>query len=124
MPNWQPNWNNVRWNWGAADAATAALRRAANLLDGTADKRAGAAGEAQAQWRGLHRDRFDNELTQILGRGHSLASECRAAADRVTSASQRAADEQRHRERERERWRREKEEEDRRRREDEERRRR
>jgi len=120
MPNWQPNWNDVRWNWAAADAA--ALRGAANLLDGTADERVRVAGEAQAQWRGLYRDRFDNELAQIVSRGHTLASECRAAADRVASANQRAADEQRHRERERERWRREKEDEDRRRREEERRR--
>jgi uncharacterized protein YukE len=113
MPNWQPNWNDVRWNWGAADAAIAALRRAADLLDGTTHERSQVAGEAQAQWRGLHRDRFDGELAQILRRGYDLANECRAAADRVASASRHAADEQRHREREREQWRREREEEER-----------
>lgn len=124
MPNWSPNWNNVRWDWGAADAAASALRHAAGVLDATAVERVGVANAAQAQWRGLHRERFDAELADILGRGRALADACRAAADRVASASQRAADEQRHRERERERWRREKEEEDRRRREDEKRRRR
>jgi len=115
MPNWSPNWNDVRWNWAAADAASTALRQAAGLLDATADERAGVAREAQAEWRGIFRDRFDIEFAQILGRGRALAEECRAAAERVTSASQRAANEQRHRERERARWRREKEEEDRRR---------
>jgi hypothetical protein len=120
MPNWSPNWNDVRWNWAAADAAVAALHSAAGLLDATADERARVAREAQAEWRGLFRDRFDGELTGILDRGHALAAECRAAAGRVASASNRAREEQRHRERERARWRREKEE-DRRR--DEERRR-
>jgi uncharacterized protein YukE len=122
MPNWQPNWNDVRWNWGAADTAASALRHAAGVLDATADERAGVARDAQAEWRGLFRDRFDRELAEILNRGHALADDCRAAADRVASASKRAADEQRHRERGRERWRREKEDEDRRRREEEHRR--
>ncbi len=124
MPSWTPNWNNVRWNWSAADAAIAALRRMADLLDETANERMRVAGEAQAEWRGLHRERFDGELAQILRRARDLASECRAAANRIASASQRAREEQRHRERERERWRREKAEEDRRRREEENRRRR
>jgi uncharacterized protein YukE len=124
MPNWQPNWNNVRWDWGAADAAAAALRRAADLLNGTASERARVAAEAQAQWRGLHRDRFDSELAQVLRRAQDLADEYREAANRIARASQRAWDEQRHRERERERWRREKEDEERRQREEDERRRR
>jgi len=124
MPNWQPNWNNVLWNWGAADAAISALRSAAGVLDGTAGERIGVARDAQVEWRGLHRERFDGELTQVLNRARDLASECRTAADRIASASRRAYEEQRHRERERERWRREKEDEDRRRREEEERRRR
>ena len=124
MPNWQPNWNNVRWDWGAADAAAAALRHAAGLLDGTAQERSGVPRDAQAEWRGLHRERFDGELTQILKRARDLAVECRAAADHIASASRRAHEEQRHRERERDRWRREKEDEERRRREEEDRRRR
>jgi len=122
MPNWSPNWNDVRWNWAAADAAAAALHNAAGVLDATANERAGVASEAQAEWRGIFRDRFDAELAGMLSRGRALADECRAAAERVASASNRAANEQRHREHERERWRREKEEEDRRRREEERRR--
>jgi uncharacterized protein YukE len=115
MPNWNPNWNDVRWNWSAADDARAALCHAADTLDSTANERSRAAAEAQAEWRGLHRDRFDVELAQMLRRGHDLANEYREAASRIARASQRAWEEQKHRERERERWRREKEEEDRRR---------
>lgn len=124
MPNWQPNWNNVRWDWGAANEAASALRHAADRLDGTASERTGLARNAQAEWRGRYREQFDVELARILRRAHDLANECRDAAGRIAQASQRAWEEQKHRERERERWRREKEEEDRRRREEEERRRR
>jgi len=123
MPNWQPNWNNVRWDWGAADEARSALCHAADLLDGTANERSSVARDAQAEWRGRDREQFDGELAQLLRRAHDLANECREAANRIAQASQRAWDEQKHRERERERWRREKEEEDRRREEEQRRRR-
>lgn len=117
MPNWQPNWADVRWDWGASDAAGAALRRMADLLDGTAHEREQAARQAQAEWRGVYRDRFDTELAQMLSRAHGLANDCRDAAGRVARAAQQAYAEQQHREQERERWRREKAEEDRRRKE-------
>jgi hypothetical protein len=124
MPNWQPNWNNVRWDWGAANAASSALRHNAVRLDTTAHQRGLVAGEAQAQWRGRYRSEFDVALQGMLQGAYGLAAEMRDAASRIDRASQRAYDEQRHRERERERWRREKEEEDRRRREEEARKRR
>lgn len=124
MPNWQPNWNNVRWDWGAANAASAALRRSADKLDMFAHERSQVAGAAQREWRGRYRLEFDQQLQAMLSRSSNLAAEMRHAAGRIDQASTRAWDEQRHRERERERWRREKDEEDRRRREEEERRRR
>ncbi|MEM4202929.1 MAG: hypothetical protein QXS54_02550 [Candidatus Methanomethylicaceae archaeon] len=123
MPNWQPNWNNVRWDWGAANAASTALRRAADKLDAFAYERARMAAEAQREWRGRYRQEFDEQLRALLTRSATLAAEMRHAAARIDQASVRAWEEQRHRERERERWRREKEEEDRRRREEEERKR-
>ena len=101
MPNWSPNWNDVRWNWGAADAAASALRNAAGMLDATADERAGVARDAQVEWRGLFRDRFDAELAEILGRGQPWPTSVAPAADRVASASNRAIEEQRQRRRDR-----------------------
>jgi uncharacterized protein YukE len=112
MPNWQPNWQDVRWNYGAADAAASALRRIADMLDETASKRADLAREAQAEWRGQFREVFDQELERLLRRAGELAHECREAANRIAQASQRARDEQAHRERERARWWREKREEE------------
>ena len=123
MPNWQPNWNDVRWNWGAAAAASNALRRAAGQLDQTTDVRASVAGEAQQEWRGHHRETFDVDLRGVTVSFRSLAEEMRAAANRIDAASDRARAEQNHRERERDRWRREKEREERERRDRERRRR-
>jgi site-specific recombinase len=113
MPNWQPNWQNVRWDWGAADEAATALRRAADRLEQSASDRSAVAREAQAEWRGTYRERFDEHLSRILRGAHDLASQCREAASRIARASQQAADEQRHREQERERWQRERDEEER-----------
>jgi len=113
MPSWQPNWRDVVWDWGAADDARNALRRAADLLDSTANERQYRSRAATAEWRGRHRERFDAELSRLLRQAHDLAGSFRDAANRIVNASQRARDEQRHRERERERWRREKEAEER-----------
>ena len=124
MPNWQPNWSDVVWDWGAADAAINALRRAADRLDTTAHNRQQAALPAQREWRGRYREQFDQQLSGMANEEHRLANECRDAAGRVARASQAARDEQNRREADRRRWWEEKREEERREREREEERRR
>ncbi|MBC8446217.1 MAG: hypothetical protein H8D78_00565 [Chloroflexi bacterium] len=124
MPNWQPNWNNVVWDWGAADWAIHALRHAAERLGTTAHDRRHAAEPAQRQWRGCYREQFDQQLAGMVCEERRLADECRDAAGRVARASQMARDEQNRREADRRRWWEEKREEERRKREREEARRR
>lgn len=121
MPNWQPNWNNVIWDWGAASAAAQELRRMADRLDESAHERRQLAGAAQAEWCGRFREEFDADLAHMLSEAQSIAAELRSAAGQIDAASVRARAEQQHRERERERWRREKQEEERREREERER---
>lgn len=113
MPNWQPNWNNVVWNWGAANDAVSALRRAAGLLEQTGSERRRKAQAATDEWRGFFRSEFDGDLGRMLSRAHDLAEEYLAAADRIAGASDRAHREQKRREAERARWQREKEAEER-----------
>ena len=113
MPNWEPNWQDVCWDHGAARDAISALRRVADSLDQTAAERARVAQDATEQWRGRYREEFDEHLERMLRRAHDLAREYRDASNNIARADQGAYEEQRRRERERERWRREKEAEER-----------
>ena len=117
MPSWQPNWEDVKWDWGAASNAVQALRRSADLMETTARQRMGVAHQAQTEWRGRYRLEFDDKLRYMDQRAYGIASELRALAARIASASEAARAEQSHRESERARWRSEKEEEERRERE-------
>ena len=112
MPNWQPNWEDVHWNYAEADAAAAQLNRDADALDRTSGAWQLGSNTATGEWRGVYRRRFDQELTGTLADAWRRAGEFRETAARIRRATQWARDEQAHRERERERWRREKAEED------------
>ena len=104
MPGWQPNWDDVAWDWGAANEAMNALRRAADMLDQTAYERKRKADQATAEWRGVYREEFDEDLRGILTRARDLARDFRDIANRISRASGDARREQDHREEERERW--------------------
>jgi len=114
MPNWQPNWNNVRWNHFVAEQAIRALEDAANLVDDSLSERRRVAYVATAIWRGRHRQTFDGHFKEIELRSCSLATQLRQKADEIRRQDVAAYEEQRRRERERQRWFAEKHEEDRR----------
>ena len=112
MPSWQPNWQDVHWNYAAAERAAGELDRAAEELESTSQARRQAADTAAAEWRGTYYGRFDQQTTEALRGAWWQAGEFRDAAARIRRATQWARDEQARRERERERWRREKADED------------
>lgn len=112
VPNWQPNWEDVRWNYAAAERAAGELDRAADELDSTSQARRQTADDAATEWHGTYRGRFDQQTTEVLRAAWWQAGELSDAAARIRRASQWARDEQARRERERERWRRERAEED------------
>lgn len=112
MPNWQPNWENVHWNYAAADRAANQLDRTADELGTTSSARQQVATEATAEWRGVFRTRFELQLGGTLREAWNLAGAFREAAARIRQATQWAREEQARRERDRERWRQEKERED------------
>ena len=104
MPNWEPNRARVEWDHGAAEAAIAALLRAADELLSTTVQRERVAREAQVEWRGRYRESFDGQFQQMVSRAHELEAKYRDAANQIARASQRAGEEQRRREEEIARW--------------------
>ncbi len=113
MPDWSPNWNDVRWDWGVAEDAIRHLRRAADLLEERTGERSRVAAEAQREWRGQYREEFDERLKEMVRRAREIADEFRHAADHISWASHRAWEEQQRRESARARWWDEKREEER-----------
>ena len=85
MPNWQPNWEDVRWNYAAADRAAAELDHAAGELEPTSDARRQVADASAAEWRGTYRRRFDQQLTETLRAAWWQAGEF-ATLPRVSAA--------------------------------------
>lgn len=100
----EPNWEDVRWDHGAADEAAGALGRAAATLDMALADEARLGRPATEQWRGGTRAEFDRRRNALRTELADLAAACRDAAEQVRRASTRAAEEQRRREREREEW--------------------
>ena len=117
MPNWKPNRDKVKWDYGAASDAANELRRAAALLRDATVRRRASADVAKAEWRGRFRDQFDHDLTTMVNRALELADQMESKAREIEGASERAQAEEKRRRSEIERWEREKREEERRERE-------
>jgi hypothetical protein len=111
MPDWSPNWTDVRWDHAAANAAITALNQAATALESGNTERIRQARIAVDQWSGPHRVTFDEYLNKVLKEGGDLAAAYRKAATDIANASRQATDEQNRRVRERERWQDERDEE-------------
>jgi uncharacterized protein YukE len=107
MPDWQPNWTDVHFDFARAEAAVAALRSTADLLDRQTDARVRLAATAQREWRGRSRDLFDAELTRIVRQAADLAATLRSAARSFEAAADDARLDQSRRVDARQRWRRE-----------------
>lgn len=101
---WQPNWNDVHFNRAAADQAASALHAAARRLDDQAARRAALVADADAQWRGGHRDVWFDTYERLRADAADLASRLRANASRINAASDAAVYEQALREQQRSDW--------------------
>jgi len=117
MPNWKPNRDKVKWDYGAASDAANELRRAATLLRDTTTRRRASADVARAEWHGRFREQFDHDLSDMVRRALDLADRMERKAREIEGASERARAEEKRRRSEIERWEREKREEERRERE-------
>jgi uncharacterized protein YukE len=105
MPAWQPNWTDVRFDFGRAEAAVAALRSTADLLDRQTDARVRFAADAQREWRGPSRDAFDVQLARMVREAADLAAALRSSARAIEAAAHEARLEQARRVDARQRWR-------------------
>lgn len=101
----RPNFTDVRWDHGAAEASIGALRRAADEIERSLAEGAAVALTATSLWLGPHRHSFDLRRRALDLEARELAADCRAAAGKIAAADRRAREEQARREREREVWR-------------------
>lgn len=100
----RPNYEDVRWDHGAAGAAIFALRYAADTIERTIGDCTRLGIDACQVWLGSHRTFFDEQRhTQNLDAGQ-LAGDCRDAANRLARADAEAHDEQTRRVRDRAEW--------------------
>jgi hypothetical protein len=112
VPNWQPNWEDVRWNWAAAEVAASGLDHRADGLELESGVWQQASNFATPEWRGVYRLQFDDELTSSQSDVSNESAQLHLEAARIRRASELAREEQTRRERDRARWRAEKAAED------------
>lgn len=104
MPNWQPNWEDVRFDHGAATGAATELRATSRRIRDLCHLR----GEAQRTdlhgWVGPARIEWQRRFLASQREGQALADACDREAGRIEAAAEAARTEQRARERQRESW--------------------
>ncbi|MEM8534906.1 MAG: hypothetical protein AAGF95_28965 [Chloroflexota bacterium] len=102
-----PNWNDVHWNWAAAEEAANALIRIANELGELRQRRGDKATLVFEESAGPYRDTFSEgfDTKEQVSRG--VTFDCYRLANRINSLSEQAREEQSRREHERDRWRQE-----------------
>lgn len=104
MPNWQPNWNDVQWDFNAANNAIKHLEKTAAELQYLALRRTTAAESATLFWYGGYRRQFDTYLNEMLLRSNALIGKLKNSAEQIRQANAAAEAEQKQREYERSLW--------------------
>jgi uncharacterized protein YukE len=107
MPDWQPDWSDVRFDHAAAEAAAAECDRTAAVIGDQRACRAELARLAGARWRGRNRDDFDAAAARLDGDAAALAATLTSLAARIRQAADQARAEQARREAQRASWHRE-----------------
>ena len=108
MPNWTPNWEDVKWDFDAASAAVTSLKKAADALGQIFEKRNHISNMAREEWRGRKREEYDYRFNQQQFIARRKRNELLNKASEIQAASNKVLEEQKRREVERDRWRLEK----------------
>jgi uncharacterized protein YukE len=102
----EPNWDNVRFDHGAASAAMEQCDAAVGRLNGFKEVH----GPAQTQatgpdtWKGTHRETFDSDVTALVGDVDDCIQNLNDLKSAIASAKQEATEEQERRETARDAW--------------------
>lgn len=94
--------DDVRFDYGGAAELAAELRSAARVVDHESGERGRVGAQAQQEWLGTYRERFDRWLATCVRDGHTIASELRRVANQLDQMAREAKAEQTRRERARE----------------------
>lgn len=94
--------DDVQFDYAGAAELAAALRSTARVVDHQAGERERIGAQAQQEWRGAYRERFDKWLVARVRDGRSIADALRRLANQLDQAAADARAEQKRRERARE----------------------
>ena len=94
MPAWQPNWVDVRFNYGAAEAAASSLDAGSAGMRSSYDAVHGEHRTRGADWEGAHRDTFRKSLDSVTSTAANDMQMLKAAAARIRQAALSAQHEQ------------------------------
>lgn len=104
MPVWQPDWNDVEFDFAGAEAAIAECRRARECLQTRDAVLAAPLARAREQWRGAKRVTFDETERSLAREIAGLIEELRAVEQGLYADMARASNEQATRVRARAQW--------------------
>ena len=104
MPSWQPNWEDVRFDYAGAEEAAQDCDECAQFISGRHAVLGPPLAEARIEWRGAHRQRFDDETAALDRDADLLTDELRMTAARIRADAEEARIEQHRRALDRERW--------------------
>ena len=103
-PTWQPNWTDVHFDAGLAQAAISTLNQVADQLQATTAERRSLADTARRDWQGRYRHDFDERFEAGAQTADHLVADLRAAAQGVGAAMAHAAQAEQQRLADRQRW--------------------
>lgn len=104
MPSWQPIWEDVSFDFVAAEDAIAECHSCARYLDERSAVLGPPIQAAREQWRGRFRNEFDDEIAELEREAASAAAELRFVAAQIQGDCVEAREEQRRREAMRQQW--------------------
>ena len=104
MPNWQPNWSDVTFDYQAAYSAIANCYGCVACMESRAHGIVPVRAQAVREWRGRYRAEFDVESSRLDRIGVDVVAQLHAAAHGIQLEIEAAEAEQRFRVAERGRW--------------------